>query len=173
MIKVLDGTGKFIIILPWLPCSTAIMYDLDVHFLCLDLSKAFDTPTRDLILRSIQLASDFHSNIIQIATTVLSNTKLSVHIKDAKGKPFESNMGVPQGDSFSPVAFTADFEMVLQQICPRFPATPTANVQLRLPMEMQYAADTDIVSTSHDFLEDVMNVLDIGLPTCHLACNRD
>ena len=34
-------------------CSTAIMYDLDVHFLCLDFSNAFDTPTRNLILRSI------------------------------------------------------------------------------------------------------------------------
>ncbi len=38
-------------------CSTAIMYDVDVHFLRLDLTKAFDTPTRDLILKSIQSAS--------------------------------------------------------------------------------------------------------------------
>ena len=101
---------------------------------------------------------------MQIATTLLSNTKLSVRIKDVMGKPFESNVGVPQGDSFSPVAFTAAFEMVLQQIRPRFPATPTADVQLGLPMEMQYADDTDFISTSHDFLEDVMNVLDIELP---------
>ena len=34
------------------------MYDLDVHFLCSDLSKAFDTPAKDLMLKSIQLASD-------------------------------------------------------------------------------------------------------------------
>ena len=154
-------------------CSTAIMYDLDVHFLCLDLSKAFDTPTRDLILKSIQLASDNHGDIMQIATTLLSNTKLSVCIKDVMGKPFESNVGVPQGDSFSPVAFTAAFEMVLQQIHLRFPATPTADVQLGLPMEMQYADDTDFISTSHDFLEDVMNVLDIELPPRHLVCNTD
>ena len=88
-------------------------------------------------------------------------------------KPFESNVGVPQGDSFSPVAFTTAFEMVLQQIRPRFPATPTADVQLGLPMEMQYADDTNFVSTSHDFLEDVMNVLDIELLPRHLVCNTD
>ena len=149
------------------------MYDLDVHFLCLDLSKAFDIPTRDLILRSIQLASDNQGDIMQIATTLLSNTSLSMRIKDAMGKPFESNVGVPQWDSFSPVAFTTAFEMVLQQICPKFPATPTADVQLGLPMKMQYANDTDFVSTSHDFLEDVMNVLDIELLPCHLVCNTE
>ena len=102
---------------------------------------------------------------MQIATTLLSKAKFSVRIKDVMGKPFESNMGVPQGDSFSPVASNAAFEMVLQQICPKFPATPAADVQLGLPMEMQNADGTKFVSTSHDFLEDVMNVLDLELPT--------
>ena len=69
-----------IIFAKWLLCSTTIMYDLDVHFLCLDLIKAFDTTTRDLILRSIQLATENHGDIMQIAATLLSNTKLSVCI---------------------------------------------------------------------------------------------
>ena len=127
------------------------MYDLDVHFLCLDLSTAFDTPTRDLILRSIQLASDNHGDIIQIATTLLSNTKLSVRIKNVMGKPFESNVGVPKGDSFSPVAFTAAFEMVLQQIRPRFPATPTADVQELPPRHL--VCNTDKTQRVHVYRE--------------------
>ena len=97
-------------------CSTVIMYDLDVHLLCLDLSKAFDTPTRDLIVKSIQLASDNNGDIMQITMTLLSNTSLSVCIKDMMDKPFELNLGVPQRDSFSTVAFTTTFEMVFQQI---------------------------------------------------------
>ena len=40
-------------------------------------------------------------------------------------------------------------------------------------MEMQYANDTNFVFTNHDFLEDVMNVLDIELLPCHLVCNTD
>ena len=47
-------------------CSTAIMYEVDVHFLCLDLSMAFDTPTRDLILESIQIACDNNEDIVHI-----------------------------------------------------------------------------------------------------------
>ena len=38
-------------------------------------------------------------------------------------------------------------------------------------MEMQYADYTEFVSTSHDFLEDVMNVLDTEQPQYHLVCN--
>ena len=80
-------------------------------------------------------------------------------------KPFESNVGVPQGDSFSPVALTTAFEVVLQQIRPKFPATPAVDVQLGLPTEMKNVDVTDFVSTSNDFIEDVVNVLDIELPT--------
>ena len=47
--------------------STAIMYDLDVHFLCLDPSKTFKTPTSDLILKPVQLASDNNGDIMQMA----------------------------------------------------------------------------------------------------------
>ena len=36
--------------------------------------------------------------------------------------------------------------------------------ELGLPVEMQYADGTDFVSTSHDFLEDVMNVLALSSP---------
>ena len=154
-------------------CSTAIMYDVDVHFLCLDLSKAFDTPTRDLILEFIQSASDNNEDIMQIATTPLSNTSLSVRVKDLMGRPFKSTEGVPQGDSFSPVAFTTTFEMVLRQTRSEFPTTPSADIQLGIPMEMQYADDTDFISTSHSFLEDVLKVLDTELPPRHLICNTE
>ena len=154
-------------------CSTAIMYDVDVHFLCLDLSKAFDTPTRDLILESIQSASDNNEDIMQIATTLLSNTSLSVRVKDLMGRPFKSTEGVPQGDSFSPVAFTTTFEMVLRQTRSEFPTTPSADIQLGIPMEMQYADDTDFISSSHSFLEDVLKVLDTELPPRHLICNTE
>ena len=101
-------------------CSTAIMYEVDVHFLCLDLSRAFDTPTRDLILESIQIACDNNEDIVQLATTLLSNTSLSVHVRNVRGKPFQSTVGVPQGDSFIPVAFTTTFEMALQQTRTQF-----------------------------------------------------
>ena len=88
---------------------------------------------------------------MQIATTLLSNTSLSVHIKNVMGKPFELNLGVPQEVSFSPVAFTPTCEMVFQQIRLSFPATRSTDIELGLPMVTQYADFTEFLSTSHDF----------------------
>ena len=152
-------------------CSTTIMYDADVHHLCLNLSKAFDAPTRDLILQSIQSANNGNEDTMHITTTLMSNSSLSVHVKDLTGRPFKSTVGGPQGDSFSPVAFTTTFEMVLQQTRSVFPTTPSAGIQLGIPMEMQYDDDTDFISTSHSFFEDVLKVLDTELPPRHLICN--
>ena len=76
----------------------------------------------------MQLASDNNGDIVQMAMFLLSDTSLSVCIKDVMGKPFELNLGVPQGDSFSLVVFTTTFEMVLQQIRPSFPSAPSIQI---------------------------------------------
>ena len=101
---------------------------------------------------------------MQTATTLLSNTSLSVRVKDSTGRPFKSTVGDPQRDSFSPVAFTTTFETVLQQTRSEIPTPPLADISLEIPMELQYANDTDFISTCHSFLEDVLKALDTELP---------
>ena len=154
-------------------CSMALLTDMEFHFLCLDLSRAFDTPSRETILESLLAASGEDEDVYQIAHTLLADTSLSVRIGEVSGQYFQSTVGVPQGDSFSPVAFTTTFEKALQEVRPMFPATPTLDLQLSLVSEMQYADDIDFVSTSHDYLEEVMEVLDTELPLRHLHCNRN
>ena len=68
---------------------------------------------------------------------------------------------------------TTTFEKALEEVRPMFPATPTLDLQLSLVSEMQYANDIDFVSTSHDYLEEVMEVLDTELPLRHLHCNTN
>ena len=63
--------------------------------------------------------------------------------------------------------------MVLQQIGPSFSTAPSTDIELGLSMEIQYTDDTDFVSTSHNFVEDVMNVLDTEHPQYNLVCNTD
>ena len=38
-------------------CSMALLTDMEFHFLCLDLSRAFDTPSRETILESLLTAT--------------------------------------------------------------------------------------------------------------------
>ena len=59
-------------------CSLAQLTSLEAHFLCLDLSKAFDTPSRRLILDSLNQASKGDQDISQISHTLLSGTTLRV-----------------------------------------------------------------------------------------------
>ena len=154
-------------------CSMALLTDMEFHFLCLDLSRAFDTPSREMILESLLAASDADKDVYQLAHTLLTGTSLSVRVGEVSGQSFQSTVGVPQGDSFSPVAFTTTFERAMQEVRPMFPATPTMDLQLSLTTEMQYADDIDFVSTSQDYLDRVMDVIDTELPPRHLHCNRN
>ena len=95
-------------------CLVALLTDMEFHFLCLDLSQAFDTPSRETILESLLAASEGDEDVYQMAHTLLTDTSLSVRVGDVSGQSFKSTVGVPQGDSFSPVAFTTTFEMALQ-----------------------------------------------------------
>lgn len=54
-----------------------------------------------------------------------------------------------------------------------FPSLPLKDQALGFPTEMQYADDTDLLSTSHTHLEEVMDVLDRELPLYHFQCNSD
>ena len=151
----------------------ALLTDMEFHFLCLDLSQAFDTPSREMILESLLAASGADEDIYQLAHTLLTDTSLSVRVGEVSGQCFQSTVGVPQGDSFSPVAFTTTFEMAMQEVRSMFPATPTLDLQLSLITEMQYADDIDFVSTSQDYIERMMDVLDSELPPRHLHCNKN
>ena len=71
----------------------------------------------DPILGSIQSASNNNEDIMHIATTLLSNTRLSVPVKDLMGRPFKC---VPQGDSFSPVPFTTPLRKSFHKHSQRF-----------------------------------------------------
>ena len=60
-------------------CSMALLTDMDFHFLCLDLSWALNTPSREMILE---------------AHTLLTGTSLSVRVGEASGQCFQSAVGV-------------------------------------------------------------------------------
>lgn len=89
---------------------------IEAHFLCLDTQAGPWTYHiyRDLIPESIQIAIGSNEDIMETNTTLQSNTSLSVHVKDVKDQAFQGDMGDPQRDSFSLVAFTTTFEMALQ-----------------------------------------------------------
>ena len=70
---------------------------------------------------------------------LLSNTEVEVRIKGAETTPFATNVGSPQGDSYSGPQFTVYFEQALREV--RHEAK--IDTDQDLPPEMIYADDYD------------------------------
>ena len=61
-----------------------------------------------------------------------------------KEKPFESNIGSPQGDSLSPALFSIYLENALKEVRTILPR-PTSDFEKTLPTEIAYADDVDFI----------------------------
>ena len=70
---------------------------------------------------------------------LLSNTEVEVRIKGAETTPFATNVGSPQGDSYSGPQFTVYFEQALREVRQE----AKIDTDQDLPPEMIYADDYD------------------------------
>ena len=133
-----------------------------------DMSRAFDTLERQKMLDGLQSIIDEDS--LRMVYTLLDKTTLQAKLGTALSKPFDTNIGAPQGDSLSPVMFTVYLELAMREIraaCPR-PAQ-----DLAVPNEIIYADDTDFVSTSQDVINNIEPRAKTILAEHNLAMNTE
>ena len=62
-----------------------------IHILGIDLSRAFDTIDRNLLLKEMKTIVDEDS--WRMTHTLLNNTTLQARIKNILSEPFETNIG--------------------------------------------------------------------------------
>ena len=138
----------------WILAKVQEEQNMEIHVIGIDMSSAFDTIHRDKIL---EIASKFlKEDELRILRVLLSDTTLEVKIKGAKTKPFESNIGSPQGDSVSGPVFTIYFEEHLEGIRIEIRNAPIHINEINqkwiekrdscLPREMLYADDADFLT---------------------------
>lgn len=151
--------------------------ELILHKLGIDLSAAFDTPTRDGLLRAMIAATNGDEDVKRLTEVLLSDTTLSVCTLGAFSEFWASTVGTPQGDCYSPLMFTIYFEFVMRQVRghANFPERPAADVTLALPTETQYADDLDVLSTDKSYLEAIAAVMEevFARPGVNLSMNPD
>ena len=79
------------------------------------MSSAFDTIDRQTLLDILREIVE--EDELRIIRFLLSETIINTRINGAtKEKPFESNIGSPQGDSLSPVLFSIYLENALKEV---------------------------------------------------------
>ena len=83
----------------------------NMHLLMLDMSKAFDTVNRSILLKDL---SKIIENDELHLISIMLNTKLRVRCGSSISEIFQTNTGVPQGDSLSANQFTFYLAKALQ-----------------------------------------------------------
>ena len=77
--------------------------DYNAFILLMDMSKAFDTVIRKTLLEDLRKI--LNPDELHIIKIFIEKVELSVRIGKTTGEPFTTNVGIPQGDSLSPVLF--------------------------------------------------------------------
>ena len=103
------------------------------------MSSAFDTIDRSELLRTLR--NILPPSEITIIAYLLSDTCLKIRYGDKLSDNFPTNIGVPQGDSLSPVLFNVFLENALKTARKNLPADT---------IELTYADDNDFVTKGED-----------------------
>ena len=91
-----------------------------IHILMMEISKAFDTINRDTVMTELvemvararpavpqqrTVASVIEMDELNMVKMLMKDVKLIVKVDNTFSDTFNTNMGVPQGDFFSPTIF--------------------------------------------------------------------
>ena len=133
-------------------------FDITVYVTGIDMSSAFDTMERCKLLDVVgQFMCEDNQRILRL---LLSDTSIEIQIKGAETNAFKSNIGGPQGDSYSGPQFTTYFENSLRTVREECGIT----MEEEYPEEMIYADDYDSITTNLEqkekFKSNVKEILD-------------
>jgi len=118
-------------------CERALLGDWQYSAALLDFSGAFDTVIRSTALERMDSAG----MSISTTATLISNTSARVKLNGKLSEPFDTNIGVVQGDPMSPIMFITYAEGTMKQIREQVPPNPAMPTPFT-----QYADDTTVHS---------------------------
>ena len=152
----------------WL-AATSQRYEWSCHLLGIDMSRAFDTINRRKLLQVMDTIVDEDEG--RMIRLLLDNTTLAVQIDNITGKPFEATIGTPQGDSLSPILFVCYLEAALRDVRAHIQPRPSADTYI--PTETEYADDVTFISTSSDYLQEALPMIQTRLLEWDLHVNEN
>ena len=119
-------------------------YEITIYVTGIDMSSAFDTINRRKLMGIAERILDEDSQ--RMLRVLLSETTVEIKIKGAETSSFVSNIGSPQGDSYSGPQFTVYFEEALRDVRREV----GINTEEDLPVEIIYADDYDNLTEEHE-----------------------
>lgn len=156
--------------------AIAQKYRAQFHILGLDLSKAFDSIDRNLLVTKITDLNIFGEDELRMLRILLSNTSTRIHSTTHDSAFFPTTVGVPQGGGASPVFFILYFQLAMQNFYSTQPElTAALNAAGTFSMEPTYADDKDkiIEAPDNSLLVQLNDRLPAGLKPWNLKVNGE
>ena len=165
------GTPDVVWMHRWL-AALAIRYSKTVHILGIDMSRAFDTIDRKRLLEILQYDVGLGEDEMCLCRILLAETTIKVRLGEVVSSVFTSNIGSPQGCSVSPIFFIVLLNKALEDLKTKVPF-PRPISDLGYPEDAEYADDTDFISTSEEYLENLLPYVEKEFGTYNLLVNTD
>ena len=97
-------------------CEKAITSnDYKLHLLLLDMSKAFDTVKRDILMKNLEKI--LNPDELHILSILTNKPALKVKVDKEYGEAFQTSLGIMQGDCLSAVLFIYYLAQCLNDDC--------------------------------------------------------
>ena len=121
------------------------------------MSRAFDTIDRAKLMQILKDEVGLEEDEVRMCQSLLANTSLRVKLDEAMSDPFVTTMGTPQGDGLSPILFAVYLESALRLV--RAKAGPRPDLDKGLPLEAIYVDDSDFISMSLSYLQQLESII--------------
>ena len=135
----------------------------------IDFQKAYDRIDRDLLWRCFE-GLGVHGDALEMLKQMYSSVALQVRINGALGTPFESKMGVKQGDPLSPLLFGIFIDKVESFFREKCPAVGV-KVLGKLVQVLLYADDLVLMAESPEELQQLLDCLSDFCTACSMKVN--
>jgi Reverse transcriptase (RNA-dependent DNA polymerase) len=122
-----------------------------------DFSKAYDRVSRPLLLR-VLASCGMHGRAMHAIATMLEVTRLQVRAGGQLGVPFDSTVGVKQGDPASPVFFGIFIDR-LEAYLTRHCTGPGVQLGMKVLRALLYADDVVLMSETAEGLQEMLDRL--------------
>jgi exonuclease III len=167
------NTGEIVWSMQYLRATTQRFMER-FHINSIDMSKAFDSLDRQILLNIFESEKLADNDSLRILRYLISEINLQVKVKDILSENFTSTIGSPQGDALSATAFTVYLEYALRN-------AKEENPQLyqHIFLNPIYADDINFAYTSsidtnrNEFFEQDVIALSTSLQKFNLHINAE
>ena len=143
------GTTEQVLALKLIIEKAIISSDLDIYILLLDMSKAFDTVNRKILLSD--LATTLNPDEVHLLGVLTNRPLISIFLDGEVGEGFHSYVGICQGDCLSAVLFIFYLSNALSNNL----QNPAAADELKALLDIFYADDLTYVTLTSTSRKDI------------------